>query len=671
MSVPNWTILADPQRRDGLIIKAGGTAYAGQPRFIRDDILERIIEPLVNQLPVDLTGATLKVGVGPLDVAPSGGTFGLSFLGSSTGLTGLTYNITATALNTALNANANISAAGGVTVTGDTDLFTVVFTNPGARSLIAGDDTALLPPSYVRIARSVTGTASVREQQTIELYRRPFAYSEGWTPNTAGTPTLTQIAAGTSTTSAAWLVSLGGNTLGGNFSFTWGRLQTYRISVQAANDAVAEISTVVCVADVSGSLGGLYFDVPRSTGTMRVWIDVNNASTAPATPTGGTLLEVDVATNATATAVATAIQAKVDAESDFVAVKNGPTIVEMRESNVGVRTPIAAGTSTMTVATVRPGTNGSLSGSVVLFTGLNGSVAVWLSCGTQTIPATAAASGRAVQVAIGATDSANTIATAIHTAFASDPDFNRANTSNTVTLTDKAYGARDTDVTSSGSLSVIVTQEGAHIGASIPWNATAQEFQSLIGTDFLTVSDTADSAWLVKKIDSGADAAAAIADESLVWRRYFTGTLPFDTVALEYAIAEAGTDYADGVLEIVLTLLGKSPTPILQVPCTADANLIRVSGLSTPSYSTPLTAIDAITILWGITDFIGGTSTKLDSVATVLLAVPRVCAFIESATGALRFYQLRSGTDAEASPGIVRPDDYNAVTNAKVWEAIL
>lgn len=36
----------------------------------------------------------------------------------------------------------------------------------------------------------------------------------------------------------------------------------------------------------------------------------------------------------------------------------------------------------------------------------------------------------------------------------------------------------------------------------------------------------------------------------------------------------------------------------------------------------------------------------------------------------INFYYLRAGTDAESSPNIIRPNDYNGSTNQKVWEWI-
>ena len=60
----------------------------------------------------------------------------------------------------------------------------------------------------------------------------------------------------------------------------------------------------------------------------------------------------------------------------------------------------------------------------------------------------------------------------------------------------------------------------------------------------------------------------------------------------------------------------------------------------------------------------------LESVSTVGLQVPRWFSFVRADDGILYYYQLRAGTDADASPltTIRRPDDYHATTNAKVFD---
>jgi len=70
------------------------------------------------------------------------------------------------------------------------------------------------------------------------------------------------------------------------------------------------------------------------------------------------------------------------------------------------------------------------------------------------------------------------------------------------------------------------------------------------------------------------------------------------------------------------------------------------------------------------TDYIGGGSTKLDGESTVSVDVPQIYYFKHTTLG-WKQYLLRAGTDAEDSPNIIRPDDYNASTNAKVFELML
>lgn len=87
----------------------------------------------------------------------------------------------------------------------------------------------------------------------------------------------------------------------------------------------------------------------------------------------------------------------------------------------------------------------------------------------------------------------------------------------------------------------------------------------------------------------------------------------------------------------------------------SDARYLQQAGLNTAAL---------------ITGYTGGGSTKLDGLETVNLAAGYLLVFVHP-TGGLKGFQLQAGTDAEASPSIIRPDDYNASTNAKIWKAVL
>lgn len=78
---------------------------------------------------------------------------------------------------------------------------------------------------------------------------------------------------------------------------------------------------------------------------------------------------------------------------------------------------------------------------------------------------------------------------------------------------------------------------------------------------------------------------------------------------------------------------------------------------------------DGIQWLPTVTSKIGGTAADLDAIATVGVDVGKRVQFkdTDGATDILVDYTLTAGTDAESSPDIIRPDDFDASTNAKVW----
>lgn len=75
---------------------------------------------------------------------------------------------------------------------------------------------------------------------------------------------------------------------------------------------------------------------------------------------------------------------------------------------------------------------------------------------------------------------------------------------------------------------------------------------------------------------------------------------------------------------------------------------------------------DIIRNLVAVTGLTGGTAGKLDAILTVDVPVGAI-AIVHTGT-TLSFYELVTGTDAENSPDVIRPDDYATTTNEKVWK---
>jgi hypothetical protein len=82
---------------------------------------------------------------------------------------------------------------------------------------------------------------------------------------------------------------------------------------------VKEVFTIQCVADSTGSLNNKFFDVLGINGNHRFWYSVGGAGTAPANPPNPNAgkFQIDIATDATADAVAAATQAVIDAQGAF------------------------------------------------------------------------------------------------------------------------------------------------------------------------------------------------------------------------------------------------------------------------------------------------------------------------------------------------------------------
>jgi hypothetical protein len=78
--------------------------------------------------------------------------------------------------------------------------------------------------------------------------------------------------------------------------------------------------------------------------------------------------------------------------------------------------------------------------------------------------------------------------------------------------------------------------------------------------------------------------------------------------------------------------------------------------------------VGTVNFLPAVTGYTGGTSADLDGVPTVGVTVGKLYYF-DHATDGLRWYRLLAGTTAEASPSVIRPDDYDGSTNAKYFQS--
>ena len=127
------------------------------------------------------------------------------------------------------------------------------------------------------------------------------------------------------------------------------------------NNARAEVATIVAVADAQGSLNSTYFLLPKQ--NFYVWFNVDSSGTDPAatamTLTGKTGIEVAIVANATAEVVAAAINTALANNEDVTAtVENATVTITCKEAGA-IELKGNSGTTGFTYNTTAIGVNAS------------------------------------------------------------------------------------------------------------------------------------------------------------------------------------------------------------------------------------------------------------------------------------------------------------------------
>lgn len=122
------------------------------------------------------------------------------------------------------------------------------------------------------------------------------------------------------------------------------------LSHGGGNDSgVAEVTTILCIADSSGSLNNRFFLLNGAGGLAYcVWMNVNSAGVDPSIP-GYTSVPVALSTNASANDVADAVAAALDALDAFAAPNPGAATITCTNSVEGDVSAPDAGNSGFTL----------------------------------------------------------------------------------------------------------------------------------------------------------------------------------------------------------------------------------------------------------------------------------------------------------------------------------
>jgi hypothetical protein len=217
----------------------------------------------------------------------------------------------------------------------------------------------------------------------------------------------------------------------------------------------AEVSTIDFTGATPAALDGAYVTLADADGDAFIWWNVDSLSSIPGP--AGRAIQVDILTGDTDEDIATKTQLALDADAAFGAIVD-TALVTITDAALGTRTDIGAGDSGLAVAVTTQGVNdttdiaASTSAAVyadAAFTASYvGDVVTIAAVATGPLSAsTAGTSGLTVSSALvgeaSAATQAASIAAAIAAALDADAQFAASVTAtNTVTITDAAYGQR-------------------------------------------------------------------------------------------------------------------------------------------------------------------------------------------------------------------------------------
>lgn len=244
---------------------------------------------------------------------------------------------------------------------------------------------------------------------------------------------------------------------------------------------------------------------------------------------------------------------------------------------------------------------------------------------------------------------------------------------------------------SAATLEAALEATEAATGVSVTKNGTAPVFVvewDAVGAESLLVGGPASltpaSAVVTSELRAG---SASVTERQLVrltrqpyalqttWTdegSYWSGTLDCNTRGLLDLLD--GAPSAHSTLELQLVDDDGNIRTIAQTAC-----LIRNEAIDEestipapfPAYPTVAqTMLDLVQNRYAVTALTGG-GTALDGIVTGASANPTVqtnSLVAIDISGAVSLYRLEAGSDSESSPAVIRPDDFDGTTNARVWK---
>jgi len=265
---------------NGNLVAAGSARNGTLPTLTRNDsynlrvrLQERDTSGFLRDL--DLTGSSIKLGIGGIDADPTDGQFRL-VLNSITS-SAISFNATTTQVYNAISAIA--SSGVGVTTYGN-EGYSYLITSATANTAMSfgGSAFTLFPTSSVLVSTRRFPAPSVAAQQVIRLVRNPAVFADTFVASpTAGVVSLTKVQDGSSTKNETYDLAIGSDAEGGSVVLNYGANSTTAIpigataaSFQEALTSITAISNGNISVDIGNNAGNYSISFVRNLGLTNI-----------------------------------------------------------------------------------------------------------------------------------------------------------------------------------------------------------------------------------------------------------------------------------------------------------------------------------------------------------------------------------------------------------------
>jgi hypothetical protein len=233
---------------NGNLVAAGSARNGTLPTLTRNDsynlrvrLQERDTEGFLRDL--DLTGSSIKLGIGGIDGDPTDGQFKLVL--NSVTSNAISFNATPLQVYTAIS---GIAGTGVTVTTYGNEQFAYLITSATLNTAMSfgGSAFTLFPTSSVLVSTRRFPTASVAAQQVVRLVRNPAVFADTFVASpTSGVLSLTRIQIGSTTKNETYDLAIGSDAEGGSVVLNYGANSTTAIPIGASSVSFAEALSAV------------------------------------------------------------------------------------------------------------------------------------------------------------------------------------------------------------------------------------------------------------------------------------------------------------------------------------------------------------------------------------------------------------------------------------------